>query len=65
MNNTHEPPIWLDRIRLAAELTVVFGGAVIAVIAATEELREIRSIRSELTMGNPHGRREEPEDDLR
>ena len=65
MNNTHEPPIWLDRIRLAAELTVVFGGAVIAVIAAAEELREIRSVRGELTEFNLTGRREEQGDGSR
>lgn len=65
MSNTHEPSLWLDRIRLAAELTVVFGGAVIAVIAAAEELREIRSVRGELTEFNLTGRREEQGDGSR
>ena len=50
--------VWLDRVRLSAELMVVVGGAVLAVIAAAEELRELRTIRGELTEFNLAGRRE-------
>ena len=57
--------VWLDRVRLSAELMVVVGGAVLAIVAAAEELREIRTIRGELSMDNRDGRKGERDDGSR
>ena len=35
--------VWVRRVRIGAELMVAIGGAVLAVLAAANELREIES----------------------
>ena len=54
--------VWLERVRLSAELMVVVGGAVLAVVTAAEELREIRSIRGERALDEHVGCRRERDD---
>ena len=58
LNVYPRPGVWLERVRLSAELMVVVGGAMLAVVTAAEELRELRTIRGELTAFNLAGRRE-------
>jgi len=40
--------VWLERVRVGAELAIALGGVTLAALAAMEQLRELEYVRHDL-----------------